>query len=160
MARVIGAGVAELHIITTIAILTAPTAAELNAGVDVTNYLPDGGLSTPFDGSIVDIADMSSKFNKTAAGTFGGQPLSMEMFRDDAIDTAWTTLVRGFVGFAAIARFALATAGTWAISDIVDVWPIEVITRNPADLVRNEAQRFTSESAVTEVPTEDFVIAA
>lgn len=160
MSRVIGAGVAELHVITTIAVVTAPTASELNAGVDLTSFLPDGGLTTPFDGSIVDIADMSTKFNATAAGTFGGQPLSIECFRDDVADTAWTTLVRGFVGYVAVARFALATQGTWAIADLVDVWPIEVVTRNPADLVRNEAQRFTSESAVTAIPTEDFPIAA
>lgn len=160
MARVIGAGIAELHIITTIAILAAPTAAELNAGVDLTSFLPDGGLATPLDGSIVDIADMSTKFNATAPGTFGGQPVSIELYRDDAVDTAWTTLVRGFVGFGAVARFALSTPGTWAIGDQVDVWPISVVTRNPADLVRNEAQRFTSESAATAEPTEDFILAA
>lgn len=160
MPRVIGAGVLELAHVTTIADYTAMTAAEGNAGQFLTDFLTDGGVTTPFDGSIVDAADMSSKFNKTAAGTFGGQPLSLEFYRDDAADTAYIQLPRGTAGYIVIARFGLATPGTFAVSDVIDVWPIEVITRNPADVVRNEMQRFTVECAVTDVPEEQFSIAA
>ncbi len=160
MARKIGAGVLEMAYVLTVAVLTAPTAAELNAGTFLTGFLTDGGLATPLDGSIVDAADMSSAYNKTASGTFGGQPLTIELFRDDAADTAWTTLARDTLGHIAIARFGLATPGTWAIGDTVDLWKIEVVTRNPVDVARNEMQRFNAEMAVPEVPTEDFVIAA
>lgn len=159
MARVIGAGVLELFYVPTLTDYTAPTTTQLNAGTDLTGFLTDGGLSTPFDGSIVDIGDMSSKFNKTAAGTFGGNPLTLEFYRDDAADTAWTTLARGVTGYIALARFGLATPGTFAVADVVDVWPIEVVTRNPADVVRNEAQRFSVECAVTNVPAEDYALA-
>ncbi len=160
MARITGAGVLELFYVATVANKSAPTSAELNAGVDLTGFLTDGGLSTPFDGSIVDAADMSSKFNKTAPGTYGGQPLTLELYRDDTADTAWSTLTRGTAGYIAIARFGLATKGTWAIGDKVDLWPITVVTRNPADVVRNEMQRFTVECAVTDVPLEDYALAA
>ena len=160
MARKIGAGVLELSYVLTIAVPTAPTAAELNAGTFLTGFLTDGGLATPLDGSIVDSADMGSAFNKTASGTFGGQPLTLELFRDDAADTAWNTLTRGVVGFITIARFGLATPGTYAIADVVDIWTIDVVTRNPVDVARNEMQRFGAEMAVTAVPTEDFPIAA
>lgn len=160
MARIIGAGVAEVTFVATLSDYTAPTATELNGGTDLTSFITDGGTETPFDGSIVDIADMSSAFNKTQAGTFGGQAVSVELYRDDTADTAWTTLARGTTGYLAIARKPLATAGTWAIGDDVDVWPITVVTRNPAPIVRNEAQRFTAECAVTDVPEEDFTIAA
>ena len=160
MARKIGAGVLELAYVLTVSNLLAPTADELNAGTFLTGFLTDGGLATPLDGSIVDSADMGSAYNKTAAGTFGGQPLTIELYRDDSADTAWDTLARDTLGHIAIARFGLATPGTWAIADVVDLWKIEVITRNPVDVARNEMQRFTSEMAVPEVPTEDFAIAA
>ena len=160
MARKIGAGVLELAYVLTVSNLLAPTAAELNAGTFLTGFLTDGGLATPLDGSIVDSADMSTAYNKTAAGTFGGQPLTIELYRDDSADTAWTTLARETLGHIAIARFGLATPGTWAIADVVDLWKIDVMTRNPVDVARNEMQRFTAEMAVPEVPTEDFAIAA
>ena len=160
MSRVIGAGVFELAHVTTIADYTAMTAAEGNAGQFLTTYMTDGGAATPFDGSIVDAADMSSKFNKTAAGTFGGNPLTLEFYRDDVADTAWTQLARGVAGFIVLSRFGLAAPGTFAVADIIDVWPIEVITRNPMDVVRNEMQKFSVECAVTDVPEEDFSIAA
>ncbi len=158
MTRVIGAGVLEIFHVLTIAIITAPTVAELNAGTDLTGFLTDGGLATPLDGSIVDGSDMGSKYNKTAAGTFGGQPVTAEFFRDDAADTAWITLPRATAGHFAISRFGLAAPGTWAAGDVVDVWQIEVITRNPVDVARNEMQRFGVECAVPTVPTEDFTL--
>ena len=160
MARIIGAGVLELFYVATVSNPQAPTSTELNAGTDLTGFLTDGGISTPFDGSIVDASDMSSKFNKTAPGTYGGQPLTLELYRDDSADTAWSTLTRGTSGYIAIARFGLATKGTWAVGDKVDLWPITVVTRNPADVVRNEMQRFTVECAVTAVPLEDYTLAA
>ena len=162
MGRGIGAGIAELHYVATIADYTAPTSAELNAGVDVTGFLTDGGLTTPLSGSIVDGADMSSPFNKTSSGTYGGQPLTAEMFKDlvNGSDTAYTTLPRGTVGFFAVVRRPLATKGTFAVGDYVDVWPIDVITRDPLPIQRNELQRFMIECAVTDVPAEDFPIAA
>ena len=160
MARRIGAGVLELSYVLTIGTPAAPTAAELNAGTFLTDFLTDGGLATPLDGSIVDAADMGAAFNKTASGTFGGQPLTLELFRDDSADTAWTTLARGTTGFIVIARFGLATPGTYAIADVVDIWTIDVVTRNPVDVARNEMQRFTAEMAVTAAPTEDFPVAA
>jgi hypothetical protein len=158
MPRVIGAEVLELYIVTTVAVPTAPTSAEITAGDDITSFLTDGGLTTPFDGSLVDVADMSSKFNKTIAGTYGGQPLTMELYRDDNADDAWDALPRGFQGYAAIFRFGCATPGTPAAADVVDLWPIEVITRNPADIVRNEAQRFMVEAGVPEVPLEGYAL--
>jgi hypothetical protein len=160
MARKIGAGVLEVAYVLTISDYTAMTAAEGNAGTFLTGFLTDGGLSTPLDGSIVDAADMSAAFNKTASGTFGGQPLTLELFRDDSADTAWTTLARGTIGHIVVVRFGLATPGTFAVADVIDVWPIDVITRNPVDVARNEMQRFTAEMATTDVPAEDFAIAA
>jgi hypothetical protein len=164
--RKIGAGVFEIFYAPagSFANDQAPTATELNdaAVIELTDFLTDGGFSSPFDGSIVDAADMGSGFNKTALGTYGGQPLTAEWYRDfpAASDTAWTTLTRGLAGYFVIARNGLATPGTFAIGDEIESWPIGIASRNPVDVARNDMQRFTNECAVPQVPLEDFAIAA
>ena len=165
MGRVIGAGVLEIASVPTMADYTAPTSTEINAGTFLTTFLTDGGLSTPFDGSVVDAADMSSRFNKTQKGTFGGNPVTLEFFRDDTTDSAWDAFPRDTVTNLVIARFGISTPSepgppAVAIADVVDVWQVEVITRNPADVVRNELQRFTVELSVTSVPAEGYALAA
>ncbi len=162
MARKIGAGVLEIfhHTTASIGDPLAPEFAELNAGTELTGFLADGGLATPLDGSIVDAADMGTKFNKTASGTFGGQPFTAEFFRETPTDTAWDALPRGTDGFFSVVRFGLATPGTFAVSDEIELWTIEVVSRNPVDVARNEMQRFNIECAVPSEPLEDFVIAA
>lgn len=166
MTRKIGAEVFELFFAPagSFANDQTPTAAELNdaAVIELTDFLTDTGVSTPLDGSIVSSADMGSKFNKTATGTFGGQPLTGEFFRDfpAAQDTAWTTLPRGSDGYWVISRNGLATPGTFAVSDEIESWRIEVVSRNPIDVARNEMQKFTVECASPAVPLEDYVIAS
>ena len=162
MVRKIGAGVLEIfhHTIASISDPLIPTAAELNTGTELTGLLTDGGLATPLDGSIVDAADMGTAFNKTASGTFGGQPLTAEFFRETPTDTAWDALPRTTDGFFSVIRFGLATPGTFAIGDDIELWDIEVVSRNRVDVARNEMQRFTVECAVPGAPLEDFVIAA
>ena len=162
MARKIGAGVLEIFHHTTASIVDplAPEFAELNAGTELTGFLADGGLATPLDGSIVDAADMGTKFNKTASGTFGGQPFTAEFFRETPTDTAWDALPRSTTGFLSVARFGLATPGTFAISDEIELWTIIVVTRNRIDVVRGEMQRFQISCATPAAPLEDFAIAA
>ncbi len=140
-----------------------PTVAELNdaAVIELTDFLTDGGVATPLDGSIVDSADMGSRFNKTALGTFGGQPIVLQFYRDfpAASDTAWTTLPRDTTGYYVLSRAGLATPGTFAVSDEVESWPLEVASRNPVDVARNDMQQFTTENAIPGEPLEDFVVA-
>lgn len=142
----------------------APTVTELNdaAVIELTDFLTDGGIATPLDGSIVDIGDMGAKFNKTTSGTYGGQPVTGEFFRDFPAsgDTAWTTLPFATEGYFVISRGGLATPGTFAIADEIESWQIEVISRNPMDVARNEAQKFTVECAVPAAPLLDFAVAA
>lgn len=156
MARYIGAGNTELHFVVTITTTSAPTAAEINAGVDLTSFLRTA--STPLDGSVVDIADMSSRFNKTTVGSYGGQTMTIELYRDNATDTAWTTLPRDTTGYAVYAREGFATAGTAVSGDKVDVWPITVISRNMADIGRDDPSMFVAECGVPDTPDEDVAV--
>ena len=159
MAKYGPAGKSEVWWVTTIASAAAPTATELNAGVDLTSFiktLPD----LPRTGNLIDVAVLSSTFEARQRGTVGGDVASGEFLRDDATDTAYTTLTEGAEGFICVARKGLATAGTWAISDEVDVFPATVNTIADGNPGRNDADFFVAEWALTANPTRAFSVAA
>lgn len=157
-ARVNPPEVAEVHWVTTIAILTAPTSAELNAGIDLTGD-SRGVPSIPDTGNVADTADLSSKFNKRQAATHGGDNATLECYMDDdGVDLAYETLVRGTAGFLVVAWHGLAAAGTFAIADDVWVYAATIISRGIGVPGRDEVEFFVSEMAITDDPTEKFAL--
>ena len=160
MARYVPEGTVEVYFVATVADAAAPTSTELNAGTDITGAMA-GDLVMPFAGSTADAADMSSRFNKTAPGDFGGAEGTFTIHRELASgdDTAYTTLTRGTTGYLAVANRGLTTPGTWAIGDEVDLWPIEVLSREN-QYARNQTLRAQIAMAITDVPTEEFSLVA
>lgn len=159
MAKYAPPGNSEVIWVTTISSPGAPTATELNAGVDLTTFvrtLPD----IPRSGNLIDVATLDSKFEKRQVGTRGGDVASLEILRDDASDTAYTTLAEDTAGFLVVARKALATAGTFAISDIVDIFPATVLTVADGNPGRNDPDFAVVELAITSDPTRNFTVAA
>ncbi len=159
MARFIPDGTLRVALVASIADTSAPTSAEMTAGDDITGFVR--ALSTPLEGSTVDVSDALSKYNKTAPGTYGGQEVTLEAFRDDvqANDTVWNALTRGTDTHLVIARRGgSGTDGAIASGDYVDVWHVQVITRNPADYTRNEPTGFTVSFSVPDEPNEDVTV--
>ncbi len=143
----------------TVALLAAPTSTELNAFTDVTGDsrgIPD----TPGTGNAADAADLSSKFNKRQAASFGGDNLTAEYYQDTGADVAHDLLVRGTAGFFAIARYGLVAAGTWAIGDEVWLYEGTILSRALGQPGRDELEFFICEFAITEPPTEKFALVA
>lgn len=148
-------GTIKVSFVPTIADTAAPTVAEITAGTALEGFLSRDGLDTPQDGSTIDLADAGSTYNKTGAGSYGGQPVSLKCFRDDTTDTAWDTLPRETTGYLVVARF-----GSLAATETVEVWPITVIARAMEAIADNEAPKFTVTCAVHDDPELDAVIAA
>lgn len=158
--RYVPEGTMEVWYVATVADSAAPTTAELGAGVDLTKFCV-GDLTLPFEGTTAEAGDLSSRFNKTIDGDYGGSPGSNTFHKEKALadDTAWSTLPRDTVGFFAVAFRGLATKGTWAVGDHVDLWPISVLSRAMNQQARNTSSRFTVQVAIPDEPTEDFVLA-
>lgn len=115
---------------------TAPTAAEVNAGVRLTPFLTDG--PPPAAGSnFLDAGVLSAAFQSQAASTFGGGSGTMTVRRvrdtattDDTADDGYLALPRGTIGFLVVAPYGVGgAAGAVAIGDTVDIYPIEVGNR-------------------------------
>lgn len=148
MARIISNGEVKIWWVTTIADTTAPTVAEIGAGTDVTGFM--SSLDTPLDGNAVDSSDLSSAFNKTVAGKFGGN-VNAQMYRDDTDDDAFILFPRNTTGFLVIRRFGGSDVAVGA-GDEVDVWPLRVITRSDVPLDDESVQAFTANFAALDEP--------
>ena len=159
MGRYATPGKSEAHWVTTIADPDAPTASELNAGVDLTGFtraLP----SVPRALNTVDIANLSSKYEARQVGTRGGDVLGWTVFRDDVADTAVTTLTEDTAGFMVLARKGLATVGTFAIGDEVDVYPATIGSQADQSPGRNDADMQDISLVATADPNRDFALVA
>lgn len=145
----------------TIADPTAPTVAELDAGTLLQQAMTRDGLNTPDSGNTVDASDVANLQDKTARGTRGGDTLSITAHRDSeaASDGAWDTLSTDYDGYIVIRRFG-GSDTAWASGDTVEVWPIEVISREMASISTNQTQRFTASCAVTDAVEYDASVAA
>lgn len=157
MARFSAPGNSEVHWVTTIATVTAATAAELNAGTDVTSDMPDIP-DIPRTANLVDIADLSSKFESRQVGTRGGDVASFPVFRDTATETGYDTLAEDTAGFLVIARKPLATTGTFATGDVVDIYPATVAASADPAPGRNGAVMAAIEIAITAEPSRNQTV--
>lgn len=160
MARRQFTGEGRVWYVPTIANTSAPTTSEVNAGTDLTPFLRRDGLTTPQDGNTIDIADASSRFNKTAPGTYGGDAIEIAMYRDSVSgsDTAYAALPRDTAGYIVIRRFGGSTTAI-ASSQKVEVWQGTVISRAMEPIGDNEPQRFTVRFSVEAVPVDTATIA-
>jgi len=171
MARYGTTGNISVRYVPTIADISAPTVAEITAGVNLSHHMTRDGLKTPFTGNTIDASDAGSQFNSTAPGTYGGDALEYTGHRDSkaATDLAWTTLEFGVTGFLVVARAGFAQGadtglgtpdGAPTVGDRCEVYPISVISRAPADTADNQTSQFTAQAAITGEPAQDAVVAA
>lgn len=157
MAKYAPPGVSEVWFAETVSSYTAITAQEANAGTDLTAFvrtLPD----IPRTANLVDVATLDSKFEKRQVGTRGGDVITLEILRDSASDTAYETLVEDIDGFLIVARKGLATPGTFATSDVVDVFPVTVASVADGNPGRNDPDFAVVEMAVTADPSRNQTI--
>ena len=157
MARIIPNENTWLGFVPTVADLAAPTGTELTGAVDLTPYLLSINASS--QGNTVPTPDISTLFETSIAGTVQAS-LSADFYRDDDVDLAWTTLPRRTRGVFVISRFGGSGAnGVPEAGDVVETWPILVVSRTNANISNNTVMTFTVTGSVPEEPVEAAVVA-
>ena len=122
-------------------------------------------INASSQGNQIPVPDLCSRFERSIAGTVNAT-FSAEFYRDDetAGDVPWDTLVRGKKGYFIVSRFKSGfqpgddpkpEAG-----DTVEIWPVEVTSRQAGPMSSNTVQTFTVQAAVNVVPSEDAVVTA
>lgn len=120
-------------------------------------------------GKTIPTADISQPYDTTTTGAYGGDPITLKLFRDtvEGSDTAWSTLPRGTTGFALIALrwvrvpvVAHPALNALATGDRCEIWPITVIAREPAKTAEGEATTFMVTCSVPVAPELDAAVGA
>ena len=159
MAKYSTPGKSEVWWVDTISDPTAMTATEGNAGTTLTDDAPSMP-TLPRAAQTVDVAVLASKYEARQVGTRGGDLLSIRLLRDDTSEAALTAVAEDNEGFLVIARKGLATPGTFAIGDEIDVYPATVASQEDGTPGRNEADFIEVQLVATADPTRRFSIAA
>lgn len=157
MAKIIPNEETMVRFATTLSSITAPTVAQVNAGIDLTPLLIS--ITASSTGNTVPTPTLDTLFETSVPGTSSAN-FSADFYRDDAADTAWETLPRGTKGYFVIQRFGANATRTVVAADEVEVWPVTVTSRSASAMTSNTAQMFTVTCSVPVEPVEDAVVAA
>lgn len=142
--------------------MAAPTTTWIDACTNLTPWVVS--LTATSQGNLLPTPAFDSLFETSIPGTIQGS-FTMDCYRDDASDTAWTTLYRGVAGYICISRFT--TAGATYDSTTkkpgnlakVEVWPIRVSSRSMQAATSNQVQIFQVTAGVSIEPDENATVA-
>lgn len=142
----------------TLTSVTSPSAAEINAGTEITAGLR-GVPDFPRTGNPADDSDLSTEVDKQAKGTITLGSGTFQMKRTLATETQYNAFAEGDSGFLVIFRKGTAGASP-AASDVADVFTVDVQIKAPGAPGRNEVDFSNVEMVNTNVPSYDATLAA
>jgi hypothetical protein len=151
-------GLSKVFIVTTLTSVSTPSAAEVNAGVEISpavRGIPDA----PRSGNQADDSDISTRVNKQVRGTIDLGALTVQLKRTLATETEYNAVVEGDSRFLVVLRQGTAGASP-AAGDMADVFTIEVNTKGPGTPGRDEVDFSNVEMVNRAEPEYDAVLAA
>lgn len=155
MAKIIPNEETMVRFVTTLSSMSTPTAAQINAGVDVTPVLIS--ITASSTGNVVPTPTLDTLFETSIPGT-SSATFTADFYRDDTTDTAWTALPRSTKGYFVIQRFGATATRTAVAATKVEVWPVTVTSRSSGALSSNTAQTFTVTCSVPVEPNENATV--
>lgn len=164
MARLASEGNVKVYKVPTIADVTAPTVAEVNAGTDLTPYMPTQGVDITWTQNNASLAMLDESFVAEVVGTEAAT-ITLTGVRDDTSDDFFDAFDRGDNFYLVIARFGWSGLGSGsdpnepAATDVVEVYPAQSHRPVPMAPAENEFQQAMCTLAVTETPVLDAVLA-
>lgn len=143
-ADLLGDGNVKVTFCLAIANVSSPTAAELNAGVDLQEYITKDGLGIAPEQAAVDNTALASRDETEDAGSVKyGIELTVKRKEIDAEDVGWNTLIDRQLGYLAVRR-NLAHEIAWAAGQPAEIYPIRCGRPNMQQPELNTPQKFTS----------------
>jgi hypothetical protein len=146
--------------VTSIAVITAPTVAELNLGLLLASIATgDGLVAFQPDTADVPTRKLNSTFNSVDVGTISMSGTMLRFYKQSGVDTIHNTLVKNAVGFVVIRR-SLPSATAWASSQLLQgVYPAKCGQRRWLDVEENTEERYEVPLKITAEPAFDAVVA-
>jgi len=143
-----------------IAVLGAPTVAELNAGILLQSVMtPDGLIGYEPSTADVDTSALDSTYDTVDNGrdSFSGTMLRIK--KQLSGDTAYTTLgAKGVTGFIVVRRDVPSTTA-WASSQACAVYPIKTGRRRDLAPEKNAVRKYEVPTKIYQAPNIDAAVA-
>ncbi|QLQ37993.1 hypothetical protein [Micromonospora robiginosa] len=159
MADVLADGMTRVSWVGAIANINSPTAAELNAGIQLQYVItPDGLMGFEATTAEVDNSALASTFDTKTIGRDSYSGTGLRMKKQTAPDTARNTLTRGTSGFIAIRR-DLAETTAWASGQPLEVYPVTCGRRKELAPEANSVRKYEVPTPITLPPATDAVVA-
>lgn len=160
MPDVIVDGKTRVYWVTSISSISAPTVAELDAGIDVTERITPDGLTITPETADVDNSSLASTFTTNRAGRRGFSiELTFKRGDNPTDDVPWTTLVYQATGYLVVRRI-LPRDTAWAASQECEIYPVECGEPQQTPPAANEVAKFMSPMKLTSEPDTRAVVAA
>ena len=135
-------GMTKVAWVTSIANLSAPTAAECNGGFDWTFRITPDGLKTDPQTADVDNSSLGSTFDTTDVGRTGYTvEVTFKRGTTPTEDQPYTTLTKKTAGYLVIRRNADCTTA-FATGDLVEVYPVKAGEGQNVAPAKNEVAKF------------------
>lgn len=159
MADIISDGNTRVAWVTSISNTSAPTAAELNAGIVLQSTMTPDGLSG-FQPTTADVPNrkLDSTFNTVDTGTVSFSNVELRFYKQSGTDTIYNTLIRGTAGYVAVRRSAPA-GGVFATSDKVQIYPAKCGETSWMDPEQDTEERYAIPIKITSQPVIRAVVA-
>jgi len=156
MTRFMRKGKTKVFWVLTIASTSAPTAAEINAGVILHTQLEDisGFL---FKNNPIDTPDMGQTLVTKVSGEDTLDDSSMGFYEDDTTNPISTALAKGTNGFVVIFYKGIAGASP-AAADKAEVWPVQVASNARNYTTDNKAADYTVMFTNTAAPVQATLV--
>ena len=153
MARFFRRGVSEVFFAASVAVLDAPTSAEITAAVDLSEAIADiGGFM--LTNSPIETPNLKTTFDAQIDGVDKTADSTFTLYDDDTDDAIRTALAKGSVGFVILCPYG-NTVGKRA-----EVWPVKSVGFNDQWNLNAEAGKSVAGFAVTDLPEQAGVITA
>ncbi|MFF4489415.1 hypothetical protein ACFY0F_23450 [Streptomyces sp. NPDC001544] len=159
MSDLISDGMTRVAWVSSIANISAPTAAELTAGSDFTTRITPDGLKLDPSTADVDTSSLASTFDTKTVGRVGFDvELTFKRGTTGAEDLPFTTLKYGVSGYLAVRR-GVAYSTAWTAGQKVEVYPITCGEPQNSSPAANEVLKFVSPMKVTSQPSTNATVA-
>ncbi len=139
---------------------SAPTVAELNAGLQLQTIMtPDGLVGFEADTAVVDNTSLASTFDTNIIGRDSFANTMLRIKKQTGTDTAYTTLVRDALGFIVVRRY-IAQTTAWTAGQKVSVFPVVCGTKKELSPEKNSLARYEVPTVITDEPDLNATVAA
>lgn len=152
MGRYTRKGLSKINFVPTVAVLTAPTIAEINAGTVLDTQMSEmSGFQ--FKNSVIKTPDLSTTFVSQIPGEDEADDSSMTFYDDTtAPNPIRVALVKGAAGFIVLMPYGKVATKR------AEVWPATSTGFNDEWTTANEAAKAMAQFSITATPVQNAVI--